>query len=311
MSGHSVKPFRFGVLVPQRPSRQTWVETARKAEDFGYATLLIPDHFDSQLATMPALMAAADATTTLRVGSLLCNNDLRHPLVLAKEAATVDLLSEGRLELGLGAGFREADYSTTGIRYDAPAVRVERFEESVHLVKGALGRGPLNLSGKYYRVTDYLGLPSPVQSSVPIMIGGGGPRILRIAAREADIVGIAANLASSRPEVGRDYMVDRVEEKLRWVREAAGERFSAIELQMMVPMAVVTNDRAGALAEAADRLGLTPEQASVALLVLVGSVKEMVETLISRRERFGLSYIVFFDDAMEALAPVVALLAGT
>ncbi|MGO8860273.1 MAG: TIGR03621 family F420-dependent LLM class oxidoreductase [Acidimicrobiales bacterium] len=298
------------MLVPQRSSRQDWVETARKAEDLGYATLLVPDHFDSQLAPMPALMAAADATSTLRVGTLLCNNDFRHPLALAKEAATLDLLSEGRLELGLGAGFREADYLTTGIRYDESAVRVDRFEEAVHLVKGALGPEPVNLSGKFYTVNDYIGLPSPVQSPVPIMIGGGGPRILRFAAREADIVGIAANLGSSQSEVGRDYVVDRIEEKLRWVHEAAGERLSAIELQIMVPMAVVTNDRAGALERAADRLGLTTEQASAALLVLVGSVEEMVETLMARRERFGLSYIVFFDEAMEALAPIVAALAG-
>jgi probable F420-dependent oxidoreductase len=311
MNDRSVKEFRFGMLVPQRPNRQAWVETARKVEDLGYSTLLVPDHFDSQLAPVPALMAAADATSTLRVGSLVCNNDFRHPLALAKEAATLDVLSEGRLELGLGAGFREADYSTTGIRYDESAVRVERFEEAVHLVKGALRPEPVSLSGKHYAVTDYVGLPSPVQSSLPIMIGGGGPRILRLAGREADIVGIAANLGPSRPEVGRDYIIDRIEEKVRWVAEGAGERASAIELQIMVPMAIVTNDRARALAQAAGRLGLTPAQASVALLVLVGSVDEVVDTLIARRERFGLSYIVFFDEAMEALAPIVAALAGT
>jgi len=306
-----VKSFRFGMLVSQRSSRQEWAETARKAEDLGYATLLVPDHFDSQLAPIPALMAAADSTSILRIGSLLCNNDFRHPLALAKEAATLDLLSEGRFELGLGAGFREADYLTTGIRYDHPAVRVDRFEEAVHLVKSALGPDPVNLSGRHYTVTDYVGLPATVQPSMPIMIGGGGPRILRLAAREADIVGIAANLGSSRPGVGRDYVADRFDEKLQWVREAAGDRLSAIELQVMVPMATVTNDRAGALALAGNRLGLTPEQASLALLVLVGSVGEVVETLIARRERFGLSYIVFFDEAMEALAPIVAVLAGT
>jgi probable F420-dependent oxidoreductase len=310
MSNSRAHPFRFGILVPDQPSRQDWIDTARRAEDLGYATLLIPDHFDGQFAPIPALMAAADATTALRLGSLVANNDFRHPLVLAKEAATLDLLSEGRLELGLGAGFRKSEYAATGIRCDEPLVRVERLAEAVLLIKRALRSEPLNFSGQHYTVTDYTGMPSPVQPSLPIMIGGGGPRILRLAGREADIVGIAANLRPSQPDLGQEYASYRIEQKLQWVREGAGGRFSDIELQTMVPIATVTNDTDGALAQAGGRFGLTPEEAADALLLLVGSVEQMAETLILRRERLGISYYVFFGQAMEPLAPVVARLAG-
>jgi probable F420-dependent oxidoreductase len=310
MSDNAAHPFRFGLLVPSRPSRRDWIETARRAEDLGYSTLLIPDHFDSQLAPMPALMAAADATTTLRVGSLVANNDFRHPLALAKEAATLDLLSEGRFELGLGAGFRKPEYAAAGIQCDQPAVRVDRLTEAVLLIKQALRSQPLDFSGKHYTVTDYTGLPSPVQSPLPIMIGGGGPRILRLAGQEADIVGIAANLAPSRPDLGREYVGNRIEQKLQWVRDGAGERFSDIELQTMVPIAIATNDSDAALAEACVRFGLTPEEAAETFLLLVGSVEQMTETLMARRDRVGISYYVFFAEAMEPLAPVVERLAG-
>ena len=171
--------------------------------------------------------------------------------------------------------------------------RVERLTEAVLLIKRALRSESLNFSGQHYTVTDYTGMPSPVQPSLPIMIGGGGPRILRLAGREADIVGIAANLGPSQPDLGQEYASYRIEQKLQWVREGAGGRFSDIELQTMVPIATVTNDTEGALAQAGGRFGLTPEEATDALLLLVGSVEQMAETLIVRRERLGISYYVF------------------
>jgi probable F420-dependent oxidoreductase len=256
-------------------------------------------------------MAAADVTRTLRVGTLVLNNDLRHPLNLAKEVATIDLLSEGRMELGLGAGFRRSDYGPSGIPFDDPPARVDRFEEAVHLIKGAFGSSPVSLAGKHYTVTDYVGLPKPVQSPLPIMIGGGGARMLRLAGREAQIVGIAANLGSAQPNVARDYVADRVNKKLQWIREGAGDRFPGLELSNMVVIVSVTNDRKEALEQTATRFGITPEQTAEALLLLAGSAEEITETLLSRRDRFGISYIVFYDDALDAVAPIVGRLAGT
>jgi probable F420-dependent oxidoreductase len=284
---------------------------ARRVEDLGFSTLVVPDHFDGQLSPVPALMAAADATATLRIGTLVLNNDFRHPLSLAKEAATLDLLSDGRMELGLGAGFRAADYVATGIRCHEPAVRVERLEEAVRVIKQAFASEPSTFSGQHYATSGYEGRPAPKQTPLPILIGGGGPRMLRLAGREADIVGIAANLGAKQFDVARDYVADRIEQKVQWVREGAGERFSAVELQTMVVSAQLTDDRNGALEQVAGRFGVTPEQAGDALLLLIGSVDEMTETLISRRYRFGISYIVFFDADMETVAPIVAALAAT
>ena len=309
-SSGGARAFRFGLLATQRSSRAEWANSAKQAESLGFSTLVVPDHFDSQLAPIPALMAAADATTNLRLGTLVLNNDFRHPLALAKEAATLDLLSDGRLELGLGAGFRQADYLATGTRFDASALRVDRFEEAVHVIKAAFRMEPVTFSGKHYQVSDYRSFPPTVQAHLPLMIGGGGARILRLAGREANIVGIAANLGAAQPDVGRDYVSDRIEQKIAWVKEGAGDRFAEIELQTLVPLLVSSHDRRGALVSAADRLGLTPEQADDALLLLVGSVDEMVDRLVARRQRFGISYVVFYADAMEAAAPIVARLAG-
>jgi probable F420-dependent oxidoreductase len=307
----TARPFRFGVLATQRSSRREWLDLARKSEGLGFSTLLMPDHFDDQLAPQPALMAAAGITSTLRVGSLVLNNDLRHPFSLAKEAATIDLLSEGRMELGLGAGFRRSDYDATGIPLDDPPSRVERLEEAVHLIKGALASRPLSFAGKHYTVTDYVGLPKPVQSPMPILIGGGGARMLRLAGQEAQIVGIAANLGSAQPNVARDYVADRIDKKLQWIREGAGDRFAGLELSNMVVIVAVTDDRNEVLAQTATRFGITPDQAAEALLLLAGSVEEISETLVSRRDRFGISYVVFYDEAIDAVAPIVARLAGT
>jgi probable F420-dependent oxidoreductase len=305
------RAFRFGLLVTQRSNRTEWADLAKQTESLGFSTLVVPDHFDDQLAPIPALMAAADATTNLRVGTLVLNNDFRHPLALAKEAATLDLLSDGRLELGLGAGFRQAEYLPTGIRFDESAVRVDRFEEAVHIIKAAFRAQPVTFSGKHYRVSDYRSFPATEQALLPLMIGGGGARILRLAGREANIVGIAANLGAAQPDVGRDYVSDRIEQKINWVKEGARDRFASLELQTLVPLVIASNDRRGALAQAADRLGLTSEQADDALLLLVGSVNEMADRLVARRERFGISYVVFYADSMEAVAPIVARLAGT
>jgi probable F420-dependent oxidoreductase len=305
--------FRFSAQVARAASAREWREIARKAEDLGYSALTVPDHFGDQFAPVPALMAAADATTTLRIGALVWDNDYRHPLVLAKELATLDVLSDGRLEIGLGAGWMRSDYEAGGIPYDPPGVRIERFAEGLAVIKGLLGPEPFSFAGRHYRIADHDGRPKPVQQPrPPILIGGGGRRILSLAAREADIVGINADLRAGAggPETAPNLTVAATDRKLAWVREAAGERFADIELHTLVGFAMVTDDAAPILAGMASHFGCTPEEVAHVPVCLVGTVEQMVEELQWRRERWGISYVTFEGD-WEALAPVVARLAGT
>ena len=308
-------PFRFGLQASSAPDRRSWVELARKVEDLGYATLTVADHLDDQLATTPALMAAAEATTTLRLGALVWCNDYHHPVVLAKEAATLDLLSEGRLELGLGAGWQASDYEQAGIPLDRPGVRIDRLGEAVHIVKALLAQdAPVHLTGEHYDVRGMVGTPRPVQRPhPPLLIGGGGRRVLSLAAREADIVALNIDLRSGRIDAtaGPTATADATDEKLAWIREAAGERFAHLELQTRIHLAAVTDDRR-ALAEAVGpALGLTPEQAMASPHALAGTSDEIVEQLLARRQRYGISYIGISADAVDAMAPVVDRLAGT
>jgi probable F420-dependent oxidoreductase len=305
-------PFRFGVQTSRGRTREEWVEKARKVESLGYSTLLIPDHFDDQLAPMPAMMAAADATTTLRVGSLVLDNDYKHPLVHAKEAATLDVLSGGRLEFGLGAGWMKTDYDAAGMTYDSPGVRISRFKEGLTIIKALLGEGPVNIAGTYYTITAHEGTPKPVQHPLPILVGGGGKRVLSIAAREAQIVGINFNLEQGA--VNRATMqtggADSTDEKIGWIRAAAGPRFDDLELNVTVFVAVVTDDQAAMAERIAPGFGMPPAEVLDSPHAVVGSVDQISETLQARRERYGISYVVFSGDGFERLAPVVARLAG-
>jgi len=311
------RPFRFAAQLSRAPdgTARSWAEQARKAEDLGYATLLMPDHFGDQLAPVPAMTAAAGATTTLRVGALVFDNDYRHPLILAKEAATIDLLSDGRLELGLGAGWMRSDYDQSGIAYDPPGVRVDRFEEGLAVICGLLeADGPFSFDGRFYTVTDHTSSPRPVQRPrPPIIVGGGGRRVLSLAARHAEIVSINVNLAggTAGPEVGVDATPAATRRKVQWVREAAGDRFDDIELNTLIGFALVTSD-ARSIAEAmAPGFGIDPEDALHVPLALVGTLDEMVEELQWRRQEYGISYYSIESDVWEVLGPVVARLAGT
>jgi probable F420-dependent oxidoreductase len=306
------RPFRFGVQTSKGASREEWAEKARKIEGLGFSTLLIPDHFDDQLAPTPAMMAAADATTTLRVGGLVLDNDCKHPLIHAKEAATLDVLSGGRLELGLGAGWMESDYIASGMTYDPPGVRISRFKEGLAIIKGLLGDGPVDFAGTYYTIKAHEGLPKPVQKPVPILIGGGGKRVLSIAAREAQIVSINFNLEQGR--VNRATMAtggaDQTDEKIGWIRAAAGPRFDELELSVTVFVAAVTDDQAAMAERMAPGFGMSPADVLGSPHALIGSVEQMCETLEARRERYGVSYVVFSGDGFERLAPIVAKLGG-
>src|SRR5437867_2123293 len=185
-----MKPFRFGVILRSAASRADWAEKARKVEALGYAVLTVPDHLANLVAPMPALASAAEATTRLRIGTMVLNNDFRHPVLVAREAATLDLLSDGRLELGLGAGHMRSEYEEAGLRFDPGRVRVERLAESVRIVKALLDGKPTTLEGDHYRVSAHRVFPRPVQRPrPPILIGGHGRRLLSLAAREAEIVG--------------------------------------------------------------------------------------------------------------------------
>ena len=286
MSKHK---FRFGVQTASIASDEASREKARKIEDLGYSTLMIPDHFREQFAPLPAMMAAAAATTTLRVGGLVLDNDYKHPVVLAKELATLDVLSGGRLELGIGAGWMESDYREAGMPYDPPGVRISRLQEGVQVIKGLFADEKLEFDGKFYNV-HMNGSPKPEQKPhPPILIGGGGKRLLKFAAREADIVGVKfvltegvvneAVMATGTPEATR--------EKIGWIREAAGARFDELELNITIFAAIVTNDGASLAERLAPRFASTPAELPRAPHVLLGSVDEIVDELQRRREEFG------------------------
>lgn len=308
------RPFRFAAQIAKAPTKAAWGEAARKAEDLGYSTLTMPDHFGDQLAPVPAMMAAADATTDLRIGTLVFDNDYRHPLLLAKEAATLDLLSDGRLELGLGAGWMRTDYTQSGIAYDPPATRVDRFEEGIAVLKGLMGDGPFSFHGKHYTITEHDGLPKPVQRPhPPIIIGGGGRRVLSVAAREADIVSINPNLREGLggAETAPDTVPARTTRKVEWVRQAAGPRFAQLELSVLVGFCMFTDDPlpiAEAMAPAFG--GITAEEALHVPLCLIGSVDAMVEELQRRREEWGFSYVAI-EGPWEEFGAVISRLAGT
>jgi probable F420-dependent oxidoreductase len=310
----STRRFRFGVQSSTPTDAAGWRERARRVEGLGYSTLLMPDHFGDQLAPMVALSFAAAATTTLRVGMLVLGNDYKHPAVVAKEAATLDVLSDGRLELGLGAGWMRADYDALGLPYDGHRTRIDRLSEAIDVVLGCWAAGPLDHSGRYYTIRDHDGLPKPRQEPrPPLVVGGGGRALLTLAGRVADVVGINPILRAGEigPDAARDTLGDHTLEKIGWVREGAGARFDDIELQIRYFVAAITDD-ARAMADAlAPAFGVDPDDALTSGTVLVGSVDEVCDTLLARRAQWGVSYVVVGDDQIDAFAPVVARLAGT
>ncbi|MGF1595639.1 MAG: TIGR03621 family F420-dependent LLM class oxidoreductase [Acidimicrobiales bacterium] len=308
------RPFRFGVQTKAAGSRAEWVALARAVEDRGYSSLTMSDHFDDQLAPTVALMAAADATETLRIGTLVWCNDYRHPVVLAKEAATLDLLSEGRLELGLGAGWMTSDYTQAGMVLDRPGVRIERLVEAVEVLRGLFADGPLTHHGTHYTIDGLEGLPKPPQRPhPPFLIGGGGPRMLRTAGRLADIVGVNFDLTAGAitADIARDATAERFDQKLSWVREGADDRFDRIELQVRTFIVQVTDNRRSVADALAGGLGLTVEEGLGSPLAMVGTPAQIADDLRERRQRWGFSYIVVGVEEFEAFAPVVAELAGT
>ena len=315
-----LRPFRFGVICSQMQSAEAVVTKARQAEDYGYATFLIRDHFirepfGDQLAPLIALMAAADATKTLRVGSLVLDNDYRHPVMLAKEAATLDLLSHGRFEPGIGAGWLQSEYEQAGMAFDTAGVRVSRLEETIYILKGLFADQPLTFAGNHYSVTNLNGFPKPVQRPYPpLLIGAGSKRMLTLAGREATIVGILPKALPNGTisEEIAERLPETIAQKVEWVRQGAGERFHELELNMvMTPIFTEQRrQRAEQLMHERGWSGIASDDVLDMPSIFIGTPDQIVEDLLRRRERFGFSYFVVPDASMEAFAPIVSRLTG-
>jgi probable F420-dependent oxidoreductase len=308
-----MKLFRFGINARDAGSRTEWQDKARRVEDLGYSVLMVPDHLAAMLAPIPAAVSAAAATKSLRVGTNVLNNDFRHPVLVAREAATADLLTDGRFELGLGAGHMRSENDEAGLPFERGRVRVERLAEAVTIIKGLLAGAEVTFAGQY-RVAGHTIHPGPVQRPhPPIIIGGNGPRLLTLAAKEADIVGFTG-ITFTRGGTEPDFSAWRtggVDERVRLVREAAGARIDQLELSALIQRVVVTEHRrqvAEELTRAWKQLSI--EEILEAPFVLIGTVEEMVEALQARRDRWGISFFVTFEQYLEILAPVVARLAG-
>jgi probable F420-dependent oxidoreductase len=309
------RPFRFGVIVRQASSGKELTELARKAEATGFSTLFVPDHFvDHELAPTVGLAHVAAVTESLRIGPLVLGNDYKHPVVLAREAASLDVLSDGRLEFGLGAGWMTVDYEKAGIELDPPSVRIARLAESITVLKGLFADEPLTFDGDHYRVSDLDGRPKPVQRPhPPFVIGGGAPKILALAAREAQIVGINANLRSgdgNSRDAAHSLLPAATDQKLAWLRDAAGDRFNALEIQTLVGF-VHIGEHASSIVEAmASSFGVETEDARMAPVTLVGVDHEVIDLLEARRERWQMSYVVVPSESIDDVAPIVARLSG-
>ncbi len=323
------RPFRFGVVLEGANSRAEWQAKAHKVEDLGYSTLLVPDHFFTRFSPVAALLSAAEATKTLRVGSFVFANGFRYPAVLAKEVATLAVLTEGRFDLGIGVGWHGGEHEQAGISFDAPGVRVSRLEESIYIIKQLFADEPATFSGQYYTIMNLNGLPKLVQRPhPPIFIGGAGKRLLSLAAREADIVGVNMKLGSGKAFV--DMSGTALARRVSWIREAAGERFAQLELNLLIQKVIATDRRYHTVEQYISKQGwgestvrrdqvssvsgwsdVTVEQVLEMPYFLIGSVDQFVEKLQMLREQYGVSYFTLFEEALDTFAPVVARLAGS
>jgi probable F420-dependent oxidoreductase len=326
VSDGRTRPFRFSVQAFEAQSGPQWTGLARQAEDLGYSTLFTTDHYFGpgdiadasghrpvDVAPLTAMTAAALATTRLRVGCRVFCVDYHHPVVLAKELATLDMLSQGRVEAGLGAGWVTAEYDGLGIAMDRPGVRIERLAETVELLKAHWAGQPLAVKGTFVRASGFAGRPQPVQQPhPPIFIGGGAPRVLKLAGQLADIVSINFNNAAGKLGPGSVASSTReaTAEKIGWVRAGAGDRFGDIELEIAAYFIAISEDPGEAVAAMARRFGVAPDVLAEHPHALIGSVSQICDTLEQRRSELGVSYVNVAQRSMEPFAPVVARLAG-
>jgi probable F420-dependent oxidoreductase len=314
-----MRPFRFLATADGYPSFAELTGLARKAEAVGCSAFVLPDHLIGQYAPMPLLAVVAAATERLRVGTFVLNACLRHPAVLAQDLATLDVLSGGRLEIGLGAGWNKPEHDAIGIPFEPVGVRISRLTEAITILKGCFADEPFTFSGEHYAITGHDGVPKPTQRPhPPIFLGGGGKRLLTLAAREAQIIGLAPRLIQGgTPRVdARSLTAAATEEKIGWIREAAGERFGELELNTYPTggPTIVTSDPRAEARRRANRIReqtgveLTVEEILDSPLMFIGSIKDLTRKFTDLRERFGISS--FLVDDLDALAPVVEELAG-
>ena len=314
----ATRPFRFGLKLRGAPTPDAWQAQARRAEALGYDTVLLADHVGYPLAPLPGALAAALATSRLKVGTSVLCNDFRHPAILAGEARSIDWLTGGRLELGIGAGWKLEDHAQTGIPRDPAATRIERLEEALIVIRGLFGDAPVSFEGEHYRVEDLPGTPTPPlpdrgeRGGPPIHVGGGGRMLLGVAGRHADIVSINPRARTGRhdAEANLDGSASQLDRKLGWLREAAKDRFDQIEIATELHVVAVTEDRARADALLAERYPVPAEEARTVPHGLTGSVDEVCDLLTARRERWGTSYWIVPPAGMEEMAPVIERMAG-
>jgi len=316
-------PFRFAVQATNAAGGREWRDTVRKIEDLGYSTLFLADHYlgpgparraahtpRQDLAPIAAMAAAAAVTGTLRIGCRVFCIDYHVPAVLAKEAATLDLLSDGRLELGIGAGWSGVEYDALGLDFDRPGRRIAKLAEVVALIRAHWQGDELDYSGDFVRVHGYAGRPRPVQQPhPPIMIGGGGQRVLSLAGREADIVSISSVPFVARDADGLDPQAC-AQRRIEFVRTAAGERYAQLDVESSPYFTEITDDPETVLAGLAKSTGIAADLLRDHPNVLIGSSESVVELLHSRRETLGVNYITVQQTQIESFAPVVALLHG-
>lgn len=311
-----MRPLRFGVVAENAQTPDALLRTARLAEDAECSTLLIRDHFiqdpfDHQLAPLTALAFVAAATRRLRVGTLVLSNDYRHPVVLAKELATLDQMSDGRVELGLGAGFLRREYDQAGLTFDPAGVRVSRLEESLRVLKGLLAGQPVIHHGDHYRIDGLASFPPSVQRPhPPLLVAAAQPRMLSIAAREADIVSFQSvstgDGAVTDPPAGRT--AEALARQVELVRKAAGDRFDQLELSTTANVVLTDRPRQAAEEQARQRGwdGVSADEVLAMPTMFLGPPGHLAGLFAERRERFGISYFVLFDGALPGVAPHLA-----
>ena len=312
------KPFRFGAGIPGILPRASFIDSVRAIEGLGYSTLLLSDHLVDQFAPFSALGVAAGVTTALRLGMFVLNNDLRHPAVLAQELATLDQLSDGRLEIGIGAGWNRPEYDSAGLAFDSSGTRIDRMGEAVTVLKALFSPGPTTFTGRHYKIDGFADLARPLQLPCPpIMVGGGGQKTLSFAAREADIIGLAPRAIKPGVSDVRSCMAAGTDVKIGWVKAAAGDRWASLEFNTYPTFHPITvTDTPGPvvarLTETLNKrhgIDLTEEEVMESPHVFIGSIEGMVDKCEQIRERHGISYI-FVGDEFRQFAPVVERLAG-
>jgi probable F420-dependent oxidoreductase len=310
------RPFRFGVMHGNTLSRAGFQQDVQRAEEFGYATFSAGDHVFHGMASQSALAFAAAVTSTIRIGALTFANDLRNPVMLAREVATIDMLSNGRFEFGIGSGYSLRDYTWTGISLDAPGTRIDRLIESVGLLKRVFTEDNVALDGTHYSIDDVSIAPKPVQQPwPPFVIGGGGKRVLQFAAREADIVGIGLKSTPDGSFDWDDISPDAHARKVQWVREASGDRWGMRDVNILINVCQVGGDPEAYARRVLDAFKapdtVTVEHLLASPYVLVGNEDEIIGKLQRLRETSSVNYVTVRSEFMESFAPIVARLAGT